>query len=339
MNDPREEAVIADEIIESILSSLRQGIEDLYTRRLAPKLFRVHLHSSDFARLEGIFRELQGDAHRALDESLDSFNQSRRGSWLECFKRWFHGRSPESWPGEERVRLPFCQSRGQLQPLIKPEGGWQITFHHNEDPTGRPGEIIIDTVLFNPLSPSVAGEGVPRKSARVIYRTRQPGRASASGQPLGTRSPHPLALDSPTVREKLTQILRAKERGGDQPVFAWLEFEERGERKSCPMTRRSIMVGRGSKEIQPDVQLPPLPGISREHFQIRMQEGIFLIQDLSKFGTMVDGYPIPNPLRTATHDPNQTDLWVALPRRCRITLASVLSLEFIAEEETRTLDS
>ena len=215
MSDSGNGRATAQEIIESITSSMRQGIEDLYTRRLAPKHFRVHLHSSDFARLEGIFRELQADANRALDETLDSLNQSRRGSWLGCLKRWFRERSPGRWTGEERGRLPLCHRRGlQVRPLIKPEGAWQITFHRNEDPASRAGEIVIETTLSEPLSPPVPGEEVPSNAVRIVYRTRHSDRTKASGQPPAARSPRKQTWNFPAVGARLTEIVWAQERGG-----------------------------------------------------------------------------------------------------------------------------
>ena len=333
MNDPREKVVTADEIIESILSSMRQSIEDLPTRRFSPSLFRVHLHSSDFDRLEEIFEQLQDKAKQALDESLDLTYPSRQGSWWESFRQWFRGRPPGHSPRGERSRLPLGQKRTQIQPLIRPEGGWQITFAHEEGLVSRPGEIIIDTILSEPLSSAVPGDVGSSKNVCIIYRTKHPDRTNASDQPAA--SPSSIGGDrrATTIPERLAQIPRVRERGRGQPILARLEFQERGEWQSFPMTKPSILVGRGRKGVQPDLQLPPLPGISREHFRIRMQDGIFLIQDLSTFGTMVDGYPIPTSLTSAGRDPIQTDLWVALPRRCQITLASVLSLEFIAEEE------
>ncbi|MGA1367877.1 MAG: FHA domain-containing protein [Blastocatellia bacterium] len=333
MNDPREKAVTAGEIIESILSSLRQGIEDLSTRRFSPNLFRVHLHSSDFARLEGIFEQLQEEANQALDESLDLTYPSRQASWWESFRQWFRGRSPGRLLGGERSRLPRWQRRTQIQPWIKPEGGWQITFAHQEGLVSRPGEIIIDMILSEPSSSAVPGEVGAPKSFCIIHRTKHPDRANATGKPAATSSRRGGDRRPSTIPERLTQIPWVRERGREQPVLARLEFQERGDRKSYAMTKQSILVGRGRKGVQPDVQLPPLPGISREHFRIRMQEGTFLIQDLSTFGTMIDGYPIPTSLTSVGRDPIETDLWVALPRRCQITLASVLSLEFIAEEE------
>ncbi|MFZ4629288.1 MAG: FHA domain-containing protein [Blastocatellia bacterium] len=332
MNDPREETVTGREIIESITSSMRQWIE-APPRRPPPHLVRVHLHSTDFARLEGVFRELQEEAGRELRECLDTLNGSRQDSRFGCLSWWLLGRSAGRWLDGWRSRLPLCLQRAQVWPLIEPEGGWQITFHHQEDLVGRPGEIIIETIHSGPLSVPVPGSGGSAKSVQMIHRTKHPDRANAKGEPADASSSSGGETRHLTVRERLAPTHWVSKRGGDQPVFARIEFEVRGRRKSYPMTKRSIVVGRGSKEVQPDLHLPSLPGISREHFRIRMQEGIFLILDLSTFGTMIDGHPLPNSLTRAGHDPTQTDHWVALPRRCQITLASVLSLEFIAEEE------
>lgn len=324
MNDYRDSTATAHQIIESITSSMRQGIEELSARRLAPGVFRVYLHSTDFARLKGVFGELQEEALRALDESLDSLNQSTGG---ECF-RWLGHRFLKRFPlflaFGERFRSSLGQRAARVQPLIKPESGWQVTFHLNEDPEGKPGGIVIDTLL---------SEGLTTKSVRLLYRTDPHDRAKSLDQQITSSLSRKGTRINPTVRKRLTRILWPNEREGEQPVLAQLEFQERGEWKSYRMTQPTIVVGRGGKGVQPDVQLPPLSGISREHFRIRVHEGIFFIQDLSTFGTMVDGYPIPNSLARSRRNPIEVDLWVTLPRRCQISLAGVMSLEFIATEE------
>ena len=48
---------LAREIILAIGDNMREGLEPLLTRTLAPSLYQVYLHADDHDRLRGVFRE------------------------------------------------------------------------------------------------------------------------------------------------------------------------------------------------------------------------------------------------------------------------------------------
>ena len=317
MRDSREDVLTAREVIESITRSMRLGIEDLHTRRLAPGIFRVYLRSTDYVRLEGIFEELQEDSVRALDESLDSLNRSIRRGWIRSLSHWLQ----ERWS-----RLTSTPAIETVRPVIKPERGWKISFHTLQDPASQPGEVIIDTILSASSEPASEEEDRLR---RTIHRLRNPEGLKTPVVPTKSLTAQVISRSG----EGHSKPLWTRRQVDDLPVLAWIRFQGAVGTQSYAMSKKSVVAGRGGRGVQTDLKLPPLPGISREHFRIRVEEGVFSIQDLSSFGTMVDGYPIPTPLATGTRESHETDLWVVLPRHCRISVAGVLSLEFIAAEE------
>jgi hypothetical protein len=317
MNHPQDKMATASEIIASIISSMRLGIEDLHTRRLAPGIFRVYLHSTDYVRLEGIFEELQEDSFRALDQSLDSLNRSVGRGWIGSLSHWLQ----ERWS-----RLTSTPAIETVRPVIKPERGWQISFHTLKDPAGQPGEVVIDTILSASSQPD-SEEGA--RVRRTLHRLHNPEGLKAPGVP--TKPPTGRLISR--SGEGHSRPLWTGRQVDDLPVLAWISFQGAVGRRSYAMSKKLMVAGRGGRGVRTDLELPPLPGISREHFRIRVEEGVFSIQDLSSFGTMVDGYPIPATLATGTHESDETDLWVVLPRHCLISVAGVLSLEFIAAEE------
>ena len=317
MNHPQDKMATASEIIASIISSMRLGIEDLHTRRLAPGIFRVYLHSTDYVRLEGIFEELQEDSFRALDQSLDSLNRSVGRGWIGSLSHWLQ----ERWS-----RLTSTPAIETVRPVIKPERGWKISFHTLQDPASQPGEVIIDTILS--ASPEPASEEGGRMM-RTIHRLHIPEELKTPGVPTESVTARVISRSG----EGHSRPLWTRRQVDDLPVLAWIRFQGAVGTQSYAMSKKSVVAGRGGRGVQTDLKLPPLPGISREHFRIRVEEGVFSIQDLSSFGTMVDGYPIPATLATGTHESDETDLWVVLPRHCLISVAGVLSLEFIAAEE------
>jgi hypothetical protein len=52
-------------------------------------------------------------------------------------------------------------------------------------------------------------------------------------------------------------------------VFAVIEYEDQGGRKTFRMTKNEIVVGRGGRDYWTDIKLDTLADVSREHFRLR----------------------------------------------------------------------
>ena len=327
-------------IIESIVEAMTAGLEELYTKTIAPELFQVYLHTSDYHRLEGIFRELQEEAATALDQRIERLNWTlargpRRGlaivrRWVAQIPIWQLARLAQ--PGEG----PGGELEGRR--VAKPRNGWQVTFNRNEDPEAMPGDIVIDAILM--LPPRVElGAGMTTTSVRTIRR------ADPTGQPSGraieidapTRGLPENAVAPPRRTKPAAPTHEPVDRESPRPVpgaRAVLCYRDQGGAKSYEMTKRAIVIGRGGTGVWTDVQLAAGTDVSREHLRIREEEGRYFLKDVSSLGTSIDGIPVPGSMVKSGNHLIDKDIWVALPAPCRISLAGVIEIEFSLSKET-----
>jgi pSer/pThr/pTyr-binding forkhead associated (FHA) protein len=96
------------------------------------------------------------------------------------------------------------------------------------------------------------------------------------------------------------------------------------------MRKDSLSIGRGGSSAWVDVQVIASSKVSREHLRLRLDpSGQFYIQDVSLWGTSVDGITIPPAVKTpegvAQPGPEHP-----LPDKARIALADALEIHFEA---------
>jgi predicted component of type VI protein secretion system len=87
------------------------------------------------------------------------------------------------------------------------------------------------------------------------------------------------------------------------------------------VTKNQVVIGRGGRSYWVDLKLETLPDVSREHCRIRRdaETGRFTIEDVSQFGTAVNGKPVG---QNASAD---------LPPRATVSLAGVIDLQWEAQ--------
>ena len=94
------------------------------------------------------------------------------------------------------------------------------------------------------------------------------------------------------------------------------------------MQKDSLVVGRGGSAAWVDVQVVTNAKVSREHVRIRREpSGRFVIQDVSLWGTSVNGEPLPPAVKTA-EGVLQPGAERDLPPRARIDLAEKVMIQF-----------
>jgi hypothetical protein len=207
-----------------------------------------------------------------------------------------------------RTPRPFGKrfgSAGEPRPEYKIlEKQWVIQFHGDQEERLRPGEIEIYSELGS-ARPKEFGAG-----AMTTFITRNPAGDSVAGNSEG-------AHQVPA-----------------RTVLARVRYQDSGMDKTFVMTSEEIVIGRGGKAVWVDLKLEGPADVSREHCRIRRDPatGTFFIRDLSQFGTMVNGTPIPNSVdRVEGGEKVDRNREVLLPSPARITLADVCTLEFEAE--------
>ena len=170
------------------------------------------------------------------------------------------------------------------------ESEWYVKFHVDEDDELAPGDILIDSSLTLPQQKEF---GTGAKTQRMVTirsggETKKLSRSSGRSQSAG----------SPLARLTYT--------------------DKDGQRQEYLMTTPEIAIGRGGKAEYCDLQLEGPADISRQHVYLRQDESSreFYIQDVSRFGTAVDG------TRVAHKE------WVRIPSKARLKLADKVVIDF-----------
>jgi hypothetical protein len=114
--------------------------------------------------------------------------------------------------------------------------------------------------------------------------------------------------------------------------LARISHQDEGGSKEYAMTKDAIVIGRGGKSFWVDVKIQAKPDVSREHCRIRRDaaSGRFYLKDVSRFGTTLDGQPVPGSLELHGDKSGDKNVEIALPPRACIGLADVVMLDFEA---------
>jgi hypothetical protein len=170
------------------------------------------------------------------------------------------------------------------------EKGWSIQFHLDEDEELSPGDLLVDSRLSLP-SRVEYGAGTQTQRSETIRSGGETRRLRKYTEP---------AADAGAAVAKLAY----KDKDGQDREFL--------------MTAAEISVGRGGQAAFCDLELDCPADISRQHFYLRLdkESNQFLIQDVSKFGTSVNGKKLA---------PKE---WIHLPSKATIGLADKMTIEF-----------
>jgi hypothetical protein len=197
----------------------------------------------------------------------------------------------------------------QAPPIEVPPAGWDVHIQADGNEGLKPGDLGIESMLPLPAPVEFGGPPTTRIVKSVVTGTGRSTTTVEVPQP----APAPRAAADHHTTERAT--LRYDDEQGAH-VFS--------------MRKDTLSVGRGGSAVWVDVQVVTSPKVSREHFRLRRDaSGAFFIQDLSTWGTSVDGQAIasavPGPggvLQPGAEQP--------LPSPARIELADVLLMQFEA---------
>jgi hypothetical protein len=299
---PAARQTIAREIILAIGDNMREGLEPLLTRTLAPSLYQVYLHADDYDRLRGVFREIEVEAKAHLDRELKALDERARPA-AERLRGRFPGRLRASSPPARETAMRHVAAGGE----------WHIRFQEDPNDQLAPGEIEVVSEL---AVGEEVGYGSGRKTHRIAVSTTRKLQKSTStrsveetGGAAHPGSASPSAGPPPAVPP-------AASTSGVAP--AWLEYEDSAGRQRFALDKDEVVVGRGAVDVWVDLRLETLPDVSRRHLKIRREpaDGRWWLEDLSQFGTSVDGRPVGPTGRVELRDGS------------RIGLADVLSMTF-----------
>jgi hypothetical protein len=168
MNELATERASGRDVILAIGENMRQSLEPLVTKVIAPSLYQVYLHADDFDHLRTLFNELEAEAKKLLDNELDRLNRG-------------------TVPPLARLLSPLRKknAEGPAAPrYVSAEGRWVVRFQ--EDPNGllEPGDVqVVSEFARGPAEDYGAGSLTSR-----ISTTRRFGKGTVERTTLGPQA-------------------------------------------------------------------------------------------------------------------------------------------------------
>lgn len=186
------------------------------------------------------------------------------------------------------------------RPVERRGDAWSIKFHVDPEPTAQPGDVTVHSCF-------------------TANEQRQYGVGTTTRRLRGTQTGK---VETAPATPKA--------------VYARLTYTDDRGPHTYEVTKESVVIGRRDAEghggYWADVALDTRTDVSREHVRIRRDAatGTFFIKDVSRFGTTVNGTPLPPSFQEVDGERKDLDLWQPLPNQAQIELAGILTLHFEA---------
>ena len=325
---------------------MEERLYPLLYRVLPPRAYHVYLHPDDYREIETIAQVIAADAQRALTERVNTLN--RRPRWQGLLL----GKQPPIEPpsaGWEIAIHPDANSeleRGQIGIVSRLSVAATPTFEGGT-PTTRIARTVVTGTLRRTTTREEAGappvpqavpasvstpllavarlrEDAPAGQARLREDASTFAEATAdgsTGQAAANATSIALGADSSAVALAKVEATRG---------VAQLAYVDEQGPHIFVMRKDIVSIGRGGSAHWVDVQVTTGPRVSREHCRIRRaDDGRFFLQDLSTWGTSVNGQRVKPYVHTSPAGQlEETGQEHELPRHARIQLADALLIEF-----------
>ena len=195
----------------------------------------------------------------------------------------------------------------EAPPIEVPASGWEVHLYPDRNDTLQAGHLGIESMLSLPAPVEYGGPPTTRIVKSVVTETGRSSTTIEVGQP---PAPPPAAVDA------------------DSSERAVLRYEDEQGPHVFSMRKDTLSIGRGGSAVWVDVQVISASRVSREHVRLRHDRtGRFFIQDVSSWGTSVNGHPLP----AAVKGPDgvlQPGAERELPSPAQIHLADALVMHF-----------
>lgn len=285
-------------IWKAVRDELMLNLYPLPFTTIAPAVYHIYLHPDDFQAIEPIATRIVGQIQQALTAEVEKMNRGLERPARRVFTRLL-----------DREELPAIELPAQ---------GWQVYLRADRDGDLEPGQLGIVSTLAMPAPAEYAGT----PTTRIVRSVVDAGRRTSTTTDVQ-------AIATPPAAPALSTAA-ATSKGNDTRERAKLSYEDEQGPHVFIMRKDAVSVGRGGSAAWVDVQIVASPKISREHVRIRVdQDGRCFIQDVSLWGTSVDGAAIPAAVKSAEGvvqpGPEQ-----ALPSKARIELAGAVVIDFEA---------
>ncbi|HWE51318.1 MAG TPA: FHA domain-containing protein [Bryobacteraceae bacterium] len=280
-----------DDLIGEVLRNMEEGLFRIRGKTIVPAIYRIYLNTEDFEPFRDVVPFIAGEIRAALDDRLAKWNQKPLKFAAGLLKKT---------PLNKTVDDDFTRIGD----------AWTVEIYPDLDGKLQRGEIEVYSELG---APKKAEYGAGSLTRRIF--PNKPESVPDSAPTMATPAP-----SSTSVPEGKSE----KEPGDEKDdstkgrAFAYLRYAGQGGQKEFEVTKNQTVIGRGGRSYWVDLKLETLPDVSREHCRIRRdpQTGRFIIEDVSQFGTAVNGKPVG---RNASAE---------LPNRATISLAGVIDLQW-----------
>jgi hypothetical protein len=281
------------QIWKAVKDELLLNLYPLPFSTLAPSVYHVYLHPDDFAVVEPVVPRIVVQVQRALTAEIEKVNHR-----LERSERW---------------AIAGLRGGDPIAAIEPPVSGWEVHVHADRNGELERGHLGIVSTLSMPAPSDYAGTPTTRIVKTTVAGGRRTATMSTGTQPSADSARSPATVD----RTTRARLIYEDEQGPHEFV----------------VRKDSVSVGRGGSSAWVDVQVMSTSKVSREHCRIRRDgSGAFFIQDVSLWGTAVDGAPLPPAVKTE-QGVVEAGAERELPRRARISLADAVVMQFETVEE------
>jgi hypothetical protein len=287
-----------DDLIGEVLRNMEEGLFRIRRKTLVPAIYRIYLSPDDYEPFRDVVPFIAGEIRTALDDKLASWNGK-------------HGKS-RKLASTLLQKIGAGETAGPSE-YVRVSDGWTVEIYPDLDGKLRPGEIEVHSELGAPQKTEYGAGSLTRR----IFAREQP-EARERPEPQQTVA---TAL-SPPASEQLDEQEDTEDKNEQTKgrVLAYLRYADQHGPQTFEVTKNQVVIGRGGRSYWVDVRVETLPDVSREHCRIRRdaETGRFTIEDVSQFGTAVNGKPVGQ------------NASAELPRRATISLAGVIDLQWEA---------
>jgi FHA domain len=282
-----------DDLIGEVLRNMEEGLFRIRRKTLVPAIYRIYLNPEDYEPFRDVVPFIAGEIRTALDERLALWNRSPRKLAFNLLGKLRVGETP---PDNEYVRM---------------NDAWVVEIHPDLDGKLQPGEIEVYSELGAPQKAEYGAGSLTRR----IFPQQLPKEAVDENDAAAT-----VATGIPPYTSDQREPDGSNEDQTKGIAFAYLRYADQHGPQTFDVTKNQVVIGRGGRSYWVDLRLDTLPDVSREHCRIRRdpETGRFTVEDVSQFGTAVNGKPVG---RNASAD---------LPTRATISLAGVIDLQWEA---------
>jgi pSer/pThr/pTyr-binding forkhead associated (FHA) protein len=305
-------------IVLELQREMESRLYPLMYRTLPPAVYPIYLHPDDYSQVQPITAAIIADAQQGLSTRVDELN--RRSRWSR-------------FVSDARA------------PIEAPPGGWEIYLHPETNGELAAGELGIESRLLLPTPPRFEGGTLRRTTSEVLDAPEPPLTSAQPGTPQLASMPQPVPMPAAAPP---TPLPAASAAGGDSETAtarpattvhegtggttARLTYIDDAGPHDYAMRKDLISIGRGGSAHWVDVQVVSSTRVSREHCRIRRaSDGRFFLQDVSTWGTSVDGHRVEPFARQQEGQVEEVGHEYPLTTPARIQLADAVVIDFALE--------